>query len=93
MDRREHSSTAAWAAWAVLTITTLASWGLGADHGALLSDRKLTGALVLTLAFFKIFLVGLYFMELRFAPRSLQHPFNFWTLSTALLVISLYVVL
>lgn len=85
-----HSERAAYLAWAVLMLSTLVSWLLAADHGSLLSDRVVTGSVVIAIAFLKIYLVGRYFMELRFAPQGLRLPFNLWGLATCALVIALY---
>lgn len=59
------------AVWLVLVVATGLSWWLGADH---------TGGLatigVLAVAFFKVRLIGLHFMELRGAPTPLRAMFE-----------------
>lgn len=87
---RTHGVNSAYLAWAVLMVSTLVSWVLAADHGGLFNDRVVTGSVVIAIAFLKIYLVGRYFMELRFAPAGLRLSFNCWTLATCVLVIALY---
>lgn len=59
--------------WVVLMVTTLGSWWLGADHDG--DVRQLATVGVIVLAFAKVQLVGLYFMEVRHASRLLQGLF------------------
>lgn len=63
-------------AWAALVAATLASWWLGADHGFDSADTA--GVVILLVAFFKVRLVGLHFMELRDAPLPLRLLFEGW---------------
>jgi heme/copper-type cytochrome/quinol oxidase subunit 4 len=48
-------------------------------------------AVVLVIAFVKVWLVSFYFMDLRHAPRWLGAIVNCWILTTFLLVVGLYV--
>ena len=65
--------TKATAVWLVLTGATLLSWRLGADHGL---DHRIASVLIMIVAFTKGRLVGLYFMDLRLAPRPLRLIFE-----------------
>jgi caa(3)-type oxidase subunit IV len=67
------------AVWAALVLATLLSWWVGAAHG-LPGDLGPRWAvpLLLLVAFVKIRLVGLHFMELRAAPRLLRGLFEGW---------------
>lgn len=61
--------------WLVLVVATLLAWLLGADH--VLGDHtRLTTVLVLLVAFVKVRLIGLDFMELRTAPVPLRILFE-----------------
>lgn len=66
------------AVWAVLVAATLASWSLGGGN-----------AVVVAVAFVKVRLVGLYFMELRTAPLPLRGLFEGWVLVTGAVLIGL----
>jgi hypothetical protein len=67
------------AVWAVLVAATLVSWSLGGGHGAA----------VVAIAFWKVRLVGLYFMELRTAPVPLRVVFEGWVVVTGGVLIAL----
>jgi hypothetical protein len=69
------------AVWAVLVGATLASWLLGGGN-----------AVVVAVAFLKVRLVGLYFMELRTAPVPLRVLFEGWVVVTCGVLIALYLV-
>jgi hypothetical protein len=56
--------------WGVLVLATAVSWLTGTEFGNR-SDTAATAAL-LAVAFFKVRLVGLHFMDLRGAPRGLR---------------------
>src|SRR6516165_7952486 len=62
--------TPATVVWVVLVIATIASWTLGTAHG--MHNHSLASVLILLIAFIKVRLVGLYFMELREAPTALR---------------------
>lgn len=66
--------------WALLVAATVGSWTVGAGHGVAL----------LVVAFVKVRLVGLYFMELRSAPVPLRILFEGWVVVTCSLLIGLY---
>jgi hypothetical protein len=74
--------------WLLLTALTALSWWLGYGLGV----GKVATIAVLILAFFKVNVVGAYFMELRFAPLALKLVFNGWTLFVCAVLIGIYLV-
>lgn len=56
--------------WLLLITATLISWKVGTDHGAI--TPHLATTIVIIVAFIKVRLVGLHFMELRHAPTPLR---------------------
>lgn len=61
--------------WLILTVLTVISWTLGTEHG--FGDHHMPASLaIITVAVFKIRLIGLYFMELRDAPLALRGIFE-----------------
>ncbi|NKQ54190.1 cytochrome C oxidase subunit IV family protein [Amycolatopsis sp. K13G38] len=74
-------------AWAVLTAATIVSWYLGHDHGL---GPGLATTLVLIVAFAKVRIVGLYFMELRDAPRILRGIFEGYCLIGCAVLLAFY---
>lgn len=64
------------AVWALLVAATLLSWWLGSGNGI---DSHLTAsAVVICVATVKVRLIGLYFMEIRDAPRPLRVVFELY---------------
>lgn len=59
--------------WFVLVAATLLSLSLGTGHG--IDSHRAASVAVLLVAFVKVFLVGMYFMELRAAPNALRGLF------------------
>ena len=72
--------------WLILVALTLASFTLGADHGA----GSLIAVGVLAIAAFKVRLVGLDFMELRHAPIPLRAAFEVYCVALWALLSGLY---
>ena len=74
--RRPHAETLVW--WLLLAATAL-SWGISSAEGStwLVEARAARLAIVL-LAFFKVRLVLLHFMELATAPRALHAAAEAW---------------
>ena len=68
------------AVWALLVAATLLSFSAGG------------GAVVLGVAFVKVRLVGLHFMDRRAAPVPLRLVFEGWVVVTASVLIGLYLV-
>jgi hypothetical protein len=76
--------------WALLIAATTVSWVLGAHHDILIDSRRVATVGVLLIAFAKVHFVGMYFMELRQAPRALSWVFNGWVLAVCAVIIGLY---
>jgi caa(3)-type oxidase subunit IV len=80
--------TPATAVWVVLILATAATWTLGTSHG--LSNHTLASVVILLIAFVKVRLVGLYFMELRDAPTVLRGLFEAYCAIACALVIGVF---
>lgn len=78
--------------WLVLIAATVVSWTLGVEQGASASAERLVGVAVLAIAFIKLRLVGLYFMELREAPLPLRAIFETYCFVVGTLVIVMFVI-
>jgi hypothetical protein len=76
--------------WAVLLLATLVAWMLGAGHAIVVDNVTVATVFVILIAFIKVDLVGRYFMELHRAPRRLALLFHGWSLTTATVVIGIY---
>ena len=74
--------------WFVLVCATLVSWATGTDHG--ISDHRIGTAVILVVAFTKVRLVGLYFMELRAAPTPLRLVFEAYCLVVLVGMLGMY---
>lgn len=74
--------------WMILIAATLVSWFLGANHGV--HDHHVATALILLVAFVKVRFVGLYFMELRDAPRRLRILFETHCLTVCAAMLAVY---
>jgi caa(3)-type oxidase subunit IV len=61
--------------WFALCALTIMSWGLTSNH-CFGDHSALAGVVILAVATFKVRLVGLYFMELKGAPRPLRGLFE-----------------
>jgi amino acid transporter len=90
MNTSTYLRLPATAVWAVLLLATLITWLLGAGHAILVDNATIATVFVVLIAFIKVDLVGRYFMELNHAPRRLAFLFHGWTLITASVVISIY---
>ncbi len=71
--------------WAVLMVLTVLSYWFR-DHG--LSAEGAAAAIII-IAFVKVYLVGLSFMELRVAPAFLRNIFTYWCLGSCLFLLGL----
>ena len=58
--------------WFLLCALTIVSWALGTNHGSGDGHRLPASLVIFAVAIFKVRLVGLYFMELKMAPRLLR---------------------
>jgi len=73
------------AVWALLLVATLLSW-----ESARGENLQLTTSAVLVIAFVKVRLIGLEFMELRTAPLPLRLGFESWVLLVCMALLALY---
>lgn len=74
------------ASWLFLIAATIVSWAVGAEHGT----GSLVAVLILGIAAVKVRLVGLDFMELRYAPIALRAAFEAYCLGMWALLSALY---
>ena len=75
--------------WLLLVFATSGSWILGAESRGQFSTG--TGTALMLVAFIKVRLVGLHFMELRSAPLALRTLFEAYVVVVATVVIVMYV--
>ena len=78
------------AVWLVLVCATLVSWATGGGHG--ITDHRIGTAVIFVVAFTKVRLVGLYFMELRAAPVALRLVFEAYCVLVLSAVLVMYLV-
>jgi hypothetical protein len=64
--------------WIILVAATFATFWLGTDHPFSNLSVRLASVLALVLAFVKVWLIGMEFMEIRQAPRALKVAFGVW---------------
>jgi len=77
------------AIWALLLLATGVTWWLGTDHRANAGGHVLV-AMAIPVAFSKVYLIGMEFMEVRTAPRTLRVVFASWVVSFATALTLLY---
>ena len=75
--------------WIVLFAGSAVSWFLVPEGTQVTS--LVPGIAILSIAFFKVRLILLYFMELRFSPQPWRGIFEFWVIAVWGSVIYLYV--
>jgi heme/copper-type cytochrome/quinol oxidase subunit 4 len=80
--------TPATAIWMVLILATMTSLALGSEHG--INNHTLASTAILLIAFIKVRLVGLYFMELRDAPAVLRSLFEAYCVIVCTLVTAVF---
>ncbi len=78
--------------WLALILATLLTWSLGGSHhtpgtGA---GHSLAGFSIILIAFIKIRFIGMYFMELRYAPVALRGLFEAYCVVTCAVLIVLF---
>lgn len=83
--------TPATAVWLILIAATGVSWALGSQHGT--HDHRLASVIILLIAFVKVRLVGMYFMELREAPNVLRGLFEAYCLIVCALLLGVFLFL
>lgn len=74
--------------WLVLVVSTAFSWFVGDDHGFGTGDAA--AWTVIAIAFAKVWLVGMHFMELRHAPPLLRRLFEGWVVVVPVALAVLY---
>lgn len=77
-------------AWALLVALTFLAWWLGGEHGLAALGVKAIDAVILALAFGKMFVVSRVFMEQRLAARWLRASFVAWYLAVGVGLVALY---
>ncbi len=80
--------TPATAVWVILITATGVSWVLGTQHG--MHGHQLASVIILLIAFIKVRLVGMYFMELRDAPNVLRGLFEAYCLIVCTLLLGVF---
>jgi caa(3)-type oxidase subunit IV len=81
--------TPATAVWLLLITATGVSWALGTQHG--MHGHQLASVIILLIAFIKVRLVGLYFMELREAPNILRGLFEAYCLIVCAVLVGVFI--
>jgi caa(3)-type oxidase subunit IV len=76
--------------WLVLVLATLISWALGTDHGFDRSGQHTASVAILLIAFIKVRLIGLYFMELKNAPTALRAAFEAYCVGVCAMTITMF---
>ena len=76
------------AVWVFLMLATLVSWVLGEDR--LIHTQNVVAVGVIAIAFIKVRLVGIHFMELREAPLPLRAAFEAYVALAATVLVGLY---
>jgi hypothetical protein len=77
--------------WLVLSALTVLSLVLGADHAFGGTDHTITSLAIIAVAVFKVRLVGLYFMEVRYAPAWLRVLFESFCVALLILLTTMYI--
>jgi len=78
--------------WFLLCALTVVSWALGTNHGFGHGQHHMSASLVIfAVAIFKVRLVGLYFMELKMAPRVLRGIFEGYCVGLFALLTAMFV--
>ena len=77
--------------WVLLCALTIVSWALGTNHGSGAGHHLPASLVIFAVAVFKVRLVGLYFMELKMAPRVLRGLFEGYCLGLLALLIGMFV--
>ena len=81
--------TPATAVWLILITATGVSWALGTQHG--MHGHELASVIIVLIAFIKVRLVGLYFMELRQAPNILRGLFETYCLVMCAVLVGIFI--
>jgi len=73
---RDRTVLTAGVVWLILMSATWLSWSLGPGHTLATVSAGIVDVLIIAIAMIKVQLVGMFFMELRSAPRGLQLLFH-----------------
>ena len=82
--------TSASTCWLLLTGLTVVSWAFGTQDGLFGLQHAPASLLIIVVAIFKLRLVGLYFMDLRTAPRALRGAFEAYCVVLLCLLSGMY---
>lgn len=74
--------------YVILTAATIISWFLGTEEAE--SHETLVGAIVIAIAFVKLRLVGIHFMEIGHAPTPLRAAFESYVAVSLAAVLGLF---
>jgi heme/copper-type cytochrome/quinol oxidase subunit 4 len=74
--------------WGLLFIGTTISWFIAPEEDYL--SPLLPGIAIILIAFLKVRLILLYFMDLRVAPQPWRGLFEAWMISACALILTLY---
>lgn len=77
-----------YAVWVLLVAATLASYLFQLEGFG--RHPQLVGTAILAIAFFKVRVIGLRYMELRAAPWPLRMAFELWVVIMAIVLIALF---
>lgn len=77
--------------WAVLVAATVISWWVGTEHSP--QEAKLSAAILLVVAFIKVYLIGSQFMELQSSHPKLRKGFRAYVAISTLGLIGLALLL
>ena len=77
--------------WFLLCGLTVVSWALGTNHGFGAGHHLAPSLAIFAVAIFKVRLVGLYFMELKMAPRLLRGIFEGYCVGLLGLLMAMFV--
>lgn len=78
-------------AWGLLMAATGIGWWFGHTAQGHSSEHTIALAGVIVTAFFKAWIVGVEFMELRHAPRWLRHGYDAWIVGMAAVLLGISV--
>jgi hypothetical protein len=82
-----HATTAV---WVLLVMATGISWWLGHGESATSAGLRTASVAIIVLAFVKVRLIGLHFMELRTAPMALRAAFEAYVIVVGGLLLAFY---
>jgi hypothetical protein len=74
--------------WLLLVVATLCSFVIFESSGGNPRNQAIVGGFVIAIAFFKVRLIGLNFMEIRGCPAWMRSAFELWviTIGAALII-------